>query len=473
MEVKKYILLVLLLGIIAIASAQNFYKFKPHPEASKRGHDEVAPVLTSKGMIFTSNLIRSSVKRFTDLEGRPYWDIYFCEIDEEGNWKESYLLSANITTPQTEGPASINKDEDLIVFSRSFEVSNFGNKRSGNPYTGIYFSEKEGGEWTNITEFEFNDREAHNSFPALSPDGESLFFSSNREGGFGGFDIYVSRKENGNWTKPVNIGPRVNTSENEIYPFIHSSGRLYFSSNGHDNIGGFDIFYSEYFNDRWFQPVKLPSPFNSGLNDFTFYIDDDFEKGLFSSARRGSIDIFTFESMLPTFDFCKKQVENNYCYIFYEENTVELDTSVYLYEWDLGDGNKKRSLEVEHCFEGPGDYLIRLNVVDRLTDIVEFNQAEYMVEVRKVIQPYITAPDTVWAGEEIQIHGLESYFGDVQAGEFYWDFGDGGKAVGASVRHVFQSPGQYQIRLGVIEDVENTETAIRFCSYKPIVVIEE
>ena len=82
MKAKKYILIFILLGIVSAISAQSFFRLRPHPAASKRGHDEVAPVITSDGMIFTSNLIRASIKNFTDLQGRPYWDIYFSEKDE-------------------------------------------------------------------------------------------------------------------------------------------------------------------------------------------------------------------------------------------------------------------------------------------------------------------------------------------------------------------------------------------------------
>jgi PKD repeat protein len=150
-----------------------------------------------------------------------------------------------------------------------------------------------------------------------------------------------------------------------------------------------------------------------------------------------------------------------------------LDTAIYQYQWDLGDNARLLGLEAEHCYTNPGDYLVKLNVIDKLTGIVEFNQAEYMVEVRKVVQPFITAPDTVRINEPFQLHGLESYFDQIKPGEYYWDFGDGNKSVGITARHTFLVPGDYQIKLGMVEeDNGDSETTHKFCTYKPIVVVE-
>jgi hypothetical protein len=334
----------------------------------------------------------------------------------------------------------------------------------------LFYASREGLEWGEIQEFPHNeDMTIH---PSLNPFGDVIYFSSNRDGGFGGFDLYYSEFINNSWAEPVNLGPMVNTSDDEIYPYLHSSGRLYFSSNGHPNSAGFDLFYTEYFKGRWFSPVRLPSPFNSGLNDYTFFADENLQYGFFTSNRRGTKDIFTFELTYPTFEYCKQQVEDNFCYIFYEENTVSLDSALYMYEWDLGDNTKKRATEVEHCYESAGDYLVQLNVVDKLTGIVAFNQAEYLVEVRKVVQPVITAPDTVKVNEEVSLHGKDSYLGEAEAGEYYWDFGEGSQETGAVVSHAFPTPGTFKIRLGIIEETENPETARRFCSYTSIVVEE-
>ncbi len=100
-------------------------------------------------------------------------------------------------------------------------------------------------------------------------------------------------------------------------------------------------------------------------------------------------------SSIPTFTDCKPQEENEYCYVFYEPNNNELDTTVLAYEWDLGDGTKIRKLKAEHCYSKTGNYLVQLNVVDLLTNQVALNQASDSFLVEDIEQPYITASDTV------------------------------------------------------------------------------
>ena len=238
-------------------------------------------------------------------------------------------------------------------------------------------------------------------------------------------------------------------------------------------MGGYDLFYSEFYNGKWIPPIKLPPPFNSGLNDYTYYVDDKFEKGFFTNNRGNTRDIWTFTSTIPNFDICQEQKINNYCFIFFEENTVELDTNLYLYEWNLGDNSKIRALEAQHCYAGPGKYLVSLNVIDKLTKEVLFNQAEYELNIEKIIQAYITCPEIIKVNNNIQFNGLESYFREKKPGEFYWDFGDGTKGIGASVQHQYLVPGTYSVKLGVTEDNPDVKVVgSEFCSFKTIVVTE-
>jgi hypothetical protein len=467
--IKILFAFIILLAETIPGIAQNYYSIKIHP-VSTREYDEVAPVILGKKLVFSSNRPIPGPKMGTDMEQRPFFKIVESENTEKGNWTDQSILDPALVTKFHDGPASFNKKADYMVFSHCFDektsskiVSKFG----------LYFADNQNGSWGNIVEFEFNDRESNAIEPSFNDDASVLYFSSDRAGGFGGYDIYVCRYRNGLWTAPENLGPRINTSENEFYPFIHPSGRLYFSSEGHDNkIGGYDLFYSEYYNGKWITPIKLPPPFNSALGDYTYYVDDDFQNGLFTSNRRGSKDIFTFKSNIPNFDVCQQQRINNYCFVFFEENTVTLDTNLYLYEWNLGDKSKVRAMEAKYCYAGPGNYIISLNVIDKLTKEVLFNQAEYELKVEKIVQAFITCPDKVKVNEDTQFDGLESYFKNAKPGEYYWDFGDGTKGIGASVRHKFLIPGTYTLKLGVTEDNPDVKVPKEFCSYKTIVVTE-
>jgi len=177
--------------------------------------------------------------------------------------------------------------------------------------------------------------------------------------------------------------------------------------------------------------------------------------------------------------------------VFFEEGTATVDTTMYQYEWDLGDNSKVRAIEAKHCFAKDGDYVISLNVIDKLTGEILFNQAEYQLEVRPDIQSFITSADTVKFNESVLFDARQSYFGDDVAAETYsWDFRDGDKTTGETALHTFLYPGKFDVRLGIKEkdavdgnenknnkkktdpDAPPTEVILKFARYKTIVVTE-
>jgi len=477
MKKRNYIRLLyfsgLLMNFIALPG-QDTYKIKPMGFTS-RATDEIVTAFSPSGIMISSNRSSSSYLFYTDRDKKNFFDIYEVRRNESGNWESPELLSPALKTMQNDGPATLNTEGDLIIFTRNLTTRRFGNAIRVNPYVGLFFATMTNGRWGRVQPFEHNTRDADNMHPALSKDGNILYFSSNRPGGFGGFDLYRSRLVDGKWTMPENLGPNINTPENDVFPFVHASGRLYFSSDGHDRPGRHDLYYTEMYNDEWISPVKLPPPLNSfRSNDFTIILDENFENGFLTSARRGSFDVFTVESIVPSFEVCQQQKIDNFCFVFYENSTVEIDTSLYKYRWDLGDGTSVEAVEAEHCFNGPGTYEIKLDVIDVLTKEVMFNQAEYELELIKTTQAFITCPDTVNINSEVQFNGSESYFGNLVPLEYYWDFGSGEKAVGISVKHKFLIPGKYNIKLGVkMREIRGDEESLRkFCSYKSITVTE-
>ena len=461
---------ILFTGLIPEVSGQAIYKTRL---ITSRANDDVVTAYTENGILYSSNKSVTSFLAYTDAEKNKFFNIWELKIDEEGNPGASRLFAPELKTLQNDGPASLDAQGSLMVFTRNFTTRRFGNIHRANPFYGLFFADRVNEVFSNIREFEHNVRNARTTHPSLSADGKTLYFASDREGGFGGFDLYVSRYINGRWTEPENLGPAVNTPDNEVYPYLHPSGRLYFSSDGHIKAGGYDIYYAEIYENVWTPPVKLPSPFNSPLNDFTIILDDKFEKGFVTSARRGSLDIYMIESVLPSFDVCKQQKADNFCFVFFERNTMEIDTSLYRYVWDLGDETKIEAVEAEHCYKGPGNYIISLDVVDVLTKEIMFNQAEYELELKKTIQAFITCPDTVSVRKEFQLNGFDSHIGEAIPGEYYWNFGDGGKAIGVNVKHAYMVPGVYNIKLGIAEEAVRNEVPGKYCSYKTIVVTDQ
>ena len=112
---------------------------------------------------------------------------------------------------------------------------------------GVFIIDVINGKWGRPTSFEFNSRRSYScGHPTVSPDGKTLFYVSNQEDGFGETDIYMSVYDGTNWSEPKNLGKTINTSGKEIFPFYHPSGKLYFSSNGINGKGDFDIYYTTF-----------------------------------------------------------------------------------------------------------------------------------------------------------------------------------------------------------------------------------
>lgn len=165
--------------------------------------------------------------------------------------------------------------------------------------TKIYSAARAAKGWSELVELPLNGDGFSCQNPNLSADGNTLYFASDRPGGHGGFDIWMcSRTAAGQpWSEPVNLGPLVNTAQNEDYPYLSAAGILYFSSTGHNhNMGGYDLFYCEISSPAP-AVVALGSPFNTPFDDFGFILNDDGQQGFFLSNRPGSVgqnDIFSF-----------------------------------------------------------------------------------------------------------------------------------------------------------------------------------
>lgn len=160
---------------------------------------------------------------------------------------------------------------------------------------GLYYAEKNNNEWDSLSMMHFVDKSASYVHPAHNEENNILFFSSNKSGGEGGFDIYyTTRVEGGEWSKPRSAGSKINTPGDELFPFISDENVLYFASEGHDNIGGLDIHRSQMTDNGDFREVEhLPPPVNSSKDDFGVYMLDDNE-GYLSSSRSGKDRIYYF-----------------------------------------------------------------------------------------------------------------------------------------------------------------------------------
>ncbi len=467
----KYYIILLLTWITASLYSQTVFKVV-EAKFSSAAYDEYAPVFFGDGIIFTANKRMDMLKKIDGDKGKPPFDLFYVRKTGEDQWSRVELLSEDLRSITYDGPATINAEGDMIYFNRNYIP---GDRKARTNKVGIYSANLVDGKWTNILPFVHNNPNYNLFHPALSHDGKMLVFSSDMPGGTGGFDLYVCTFTNGRWADPVNLGPAINTTGHEIYPVFHPDGRLYFSTNRLPNsIGGYDIYYTELVDGAWAKPVNLGEPLNSRRNDASFISNEDFTHGFLTSNRnRRTNSIYEFSLDVPTFDTCKEQKFNDYCFTFFEVGTIDIDTTSYMYEWRIGETARIRAKEANYCFSGPGNYIIQLNVIDLLTGEVMFNQASYDLTIEDIEQAYITCPDTVLVNQVINLDGTGTYLKEFVAGRFYWDLGDFTFVSGSSPAHSYYKPGIYTIRLGVTNDTDKPEELKKSCSYRNIVVLSD
>jgi len=213
-----------------------------------------------------------------------------------------------------ESPPNTKANDGTVCFDRRFSTMYFTICNGGDNKSAackIYKSKRLGQGWAEpeILAFCENDSAASYGQPTLSADGNKLYFSSNREGGYGGHDIWVVNyvRRGRTWSEPVNLGPAVNTAKNEMFPYFNQhDGKLYFSSTGHPGFGGLDLFSTEGSGEEWSTPENLSMPMNSGGDDFAITFDNLNQlHGFFSSNReggRGGDDIYEFNKIPPIID---------------------------------------------------------------------------------------------------------------------------------------------------------------------------
>ncbi|HDZ06447.1 hypothetical protein LCGC14_0052220 [marine sediment metagenome] len=248
---------------------------------------------------YTATHKKSNSKTYR-WNNQQYLDIYTHPIDQEQLGDSiSVSLSNNINTKLHEGSFTISSDGNTMYFTRN--NYNNGKRKTDDKKVSnlkIYSASLLDGEWKNITELPFNSDEFSNEHPALNTDGTKLYFSSDRPGGFGSFDIYeVSLQTDNTFSTPINLGSVINTAKKEQFPFIASDNTLYFSSNGHPGYGLLDVFISKNYEGSFQKPDNLGLPVNSGYDDFSYVLNSDNTTGYFASNRpsgKGSDDIYSF-----------------------------------------------------------------------------------------------------------------------------------------------------------------------------------
>jgi len=469
------IILVIILPVISIplkAQQPSVYSIKRMP-FNINGFNNISPVIVHDGIIFCSDKRFSGIEDRVGYDGRRLYNIYKAEKKDTSAYRKPKVIKSDRSNKFNNGPLCVAPDGKTVYFTSEVETGKMADNKNFKNHSGIFIADLSETQLQSIRPFKYNDIQFDVGQPSISKDGKNLFFASDMPGGLGGSDIYSSEYVNGNWSTPVNLGPKVNSPQSENYPYIHPSGKLYFTSNRSGGVGNLDV-YSTYMNNGvWEEPNILPEPINSTADDFAFVAEEDLQKGYFASNRNREDDIYEFVSNIIRKASCDSIQENNYCYRFSEENAVKYDTLPFRYEWKFGDGNKANGPVVEHCFDAPGTYTVQLDVVNLVTKEVTYNEKSETVVITEIEQAYISAPDRIGTNQRITLSADSTNLPGWNISQYYWNFGDETIGVGKDIEKRYLKPGTYDIQL-IVSTASEPGTSVReTCVTKNIIVFPQ
>ena len=263
---------------------------------------EFSPTFYEDGILFISTKPAGRKFKVTDKRiNKNIMSIFNSRRTEDGKLGKPELFALELLSTVHEGPLTFDRTADNIYFTRNNSNNNRRVKASdGIVKLQIYTAQRNASVWENVQKLPFNDDNSNAAHPSISVENDLLFFASDRPGGIGGMDLYVSRKIGDEWGEPKNLGPTINTELDDVFPFIHADGTLYFASAGHNSLGGLDLYSSTGSGTDWGQAENMGAPFNSDKDDFGLIIDRDKKNGYFSSDRGGGLgqdDIYSFFSI--------------------------------------------------------------------------------------------------------------------------------------------------------------------------------
>jgi len=250
---------------------------------------EYAPLIpaSENALYFTSrrkNPIWNNLDVFDDF----YEDIYVSYRNLDSTWGKPTIMDTIINSSYHDAATGLSADGEKLLIYHTSEDHVHGH---------IYISELENEKWIKPHKLDANINSAHHNETSacFSPDGEIIFFSSDRPGGYGGKDLYsIKKAPSGKWAKAMNLGPMINTEYNEDAPFIHPHDSvLFFSSEGHQNMGGYDIFKSNFDEAEHFTtPKNLGYPVNTIDDDIFFVLNASGSTGYMSSKRNDGYGLY-------------------------------------------------------------------------------------------------------------------------------------------------------------------------------------
>ena len=264
------------------------------------------PFGTDKAYFVTNRYERFGTDRSHTFNSKRFLDLYVADVADTKEFENPSFKSRRVNKKFHEGPLSFTPDLKTVYFTRNnMSAGKLRRDDQGIQNLKIYIADvDEEGKWSNERELGINSRDYSVGHPSVSADGKYLYFASNMPGGFGGADIYkMEIKADGTFGEPINLGEKVNTEGQEMFPWITNEGLLFFASDGHTGLGGLDVFVVIPKKDGSFNKLmNVGKPVNSSKDDFALVMNADYLSGYVSSNRtsgKGDDDIYAFKLLKP------------------------------------------------------------------------------------------------------------------------------------------------------------------------------
>jgi len=292
----------------AISLKGKAASYRVYKEYMNTNYSDFGPAFFGDYVVYSSSRtdIKRQLKKNTSkgFSESPNNQLYITSMDNKGYLRTPTLLQSDLQNNYNEGPVAYSEDGEWVVFTKNIFENGIRQIPEAGGTLAMYIAEvDENNVWSNVKPLPFNVNGYSAGYPAFSPDGKLLYFSSNREGGFGGWDLYAAFKTATGWSVPQNLGPVINSPGDEISPSFNGK-TLYFSSDYHYGLGGMDIFRAEKSDGEWNEVFHLGNSVNTSFDDYGFIFNSSDNRGYFVSNRngtKGGEDIYKVKKMTDNF----------------------------------------------------------------------------------------------------------------------------------------------------------------------------
>lgn len=254
---------------------------------------------TSDGIYFVGEKKTIKGNKKNPWNGHSFLDVYHATEVTKTEWVTPRAIKGEMNKTLHDGPLSITANGQIAYLTRS-AMDKGGQRKLDekcfNQLKIVKLNLDNSGEWKLMSDLPLNQPNSSSMHPNICSDENTLFFASDREGGYGGIDLYMTVYDGQKWTEPVNLGSEINTAQNEVFPFAQHKDTLFFASDGHSGLGGLDIFISIFDGQKWSSPQNMKDPINTSSDDFALYRYEGGTGGYLSSNRNGTDEIFSWRT---------------------------------------------------------------------------------------------------------------------------------------------------------------------------------